>query len=108
VTVREWIARQAVSAPTALRDRMLAIVGSDGARDSATAAETCIAAAERAFERLLQDRRFGRDSALELLAIDALTTYAFQHAAQDARHTDLDGLVESSLTRFGQLATARV
>ena len=87
---------------------MFDFLGDDSGSDASRTAELCLAAAERALRSLVDAGRFGRDSALDLLAIDALTTYAFEHAS-------LSGISEPELLRFteggarllGQLAVQR-
>jgi hypothetical protein len=43
--------------------------------------DRCLAAAERGLLRLLSDREASRAGALDLLAVDALVTYAFEAAS---------------------------
>ena len=74
---------------------MLEFLGDDIAGDATRTAELCLAAAERALRDLVSTERFGRDSALDLLAIDALATYAFEHAS-------LSAVSEPELLRFTQ------
>ena len=74
---------------------MLEFLGDDIARDASRTAELCLAAAERALRDLVSTERFGRDSALDLLAIDALATYAFEHASRS-------GVSEPELLQFTQ------
>ena len=63
---------------------MFEFLGDDVSSDAAATAESCLAAAERALSGLVEAGRFGRDSALDLLAIDALATYAFEHASKSS------------------------
>jgi len=81
MTVREWIEQRARQVPAALSDRMFEALGRDAAADAARTADVCLDAAARALDELLTNERFGRDSALTLLAIDALTTYGYEHAS---------------------------
>lgn len=108
MNVRDWVAQRTPQPPAALVGRMFDFLGDDVASDASRTAELCLAAAERELRRLVDAGRFGRDSALDLLAIDALTTYAFEHAS-------LSGISEPELLRFtergaqllGQLAVQR-
>jgi hypothetical protein len=95
VTVREWVEQRTPRPPAALARRMLEFLGDDIAGDASRTADLCLAAAERALRNLVSTERFGRDSALDLLAIDALATYAFEHASRSA-------LSEPELLRFTQ------
>lgn len=95
MTVREWVEQRTPRPPEALARRMLEFLGEDIAGDASRTADLCLAAAERALRDLVSAGRFGRDSALDLLAIDALTTYAFEHASRS-------GVPEPELLRFTQ------
>lgn len=108
MNVRDWVAQRSPQPPAALLRRVFDFLGDDVASDASRTAELCLVAAERALRSLVGTGRFGRDSALDLLAIDALTTYAFEHAS-------LSGISEPELLRFtergarllGQLAVQR-
>lgn len=63
---------------------MDAVLGDRRATDSAEATEQCVAAAEGLLADLLTRPSAGRESALDLLTVDALITYAFEAAAVDA------------------------
>jgi hypothetical protein len=68
-----------------------------------------LTAASRALDSLLSAGRFARDSALELLVIDALTTYAYEHASlQPHSATALEALAQRGTRLLGQLMTQRV
>ena len=105
MTVREWIEQRTPPAPAALVRRMVEFLGDDIAADASNGAELCLAAAERALGGLVKAGHFGRDSALDLLAIDALTTYAFEHASVSAAsEKDLLRFTERGARLLGQLA----
>jgi hypothetical protein len=93
VTVREWVEQRTPRPPAARARRMLEFLGDDVARDVSRTAELCLSAAERALRELVSTERFGRESALDLLAIDALATYAFEHASRS-------GVSEPELLQF--------
>lgn len=84
MTVREWVEQRTPRPPAALVGRMVEFLGDDASGEASDAAELCLGAAERALANLVAAGRFGRDDALDLLAIDALTTYAFEHASMSA------------------------
>jgi hypothetical protein len=71
--------------PPALTRRIEEAIGALHADQSlATAsADTLLLAAERLFEDMLRGGCVGRTSALELLVVDALVTYAFERASDD-------------------------
>ncbi len=80
MTVRGWLADREPSPPHVLRERVesLALSVADRADDPAT---TLLAAAEAALKRLADCEAGDRATALDLLAVDALVTYAFEFAA---------------------------
>ena len=61
---------------------MLAMTAAVGGTD-VPIAEALLASAEGAMAALLSDGCLTRESALDLLAVDALVTYAFEAAASD-------------------------
>jgi hypothetical protein len=90
-----WVAAQEPPAPAALVERVGgALAACDVAReaahdaahtDDATRPTRCLAAAEAVLARLLADGATGtrsREAALDLLAADALVTYAFEAASE--------------------------
>ena len=86
--VRDWIARREPAAPPALAERIANALGttSTGAASGDGAAlivETCLAAAETLLARVLEEGGAARASALDLLAADALVTYAFEAASDE-------------------------
>lgn len=92
-----------------LARQILAVLGRDADADEARTAEVCLEAAARALDGLLSENRFARESALDLLAIDALTTYAYEHASQSpAAASRLRLLTERGTQMLGQLMEQRV
>jgi hypothetical protein len=108
VTVGDWIASRAPQPPPALSREVLEALGAEAHLPESRASEVCLAAAARSLDGLLVDARFTRDNALELLAIDALTTYAFEHASESAAARELEALATRGLRVFGQLTAQRV
>lgn len=109
MTVRDWIEQHTPTPPAALTARMLAILGDDATRDAKDAAVSCLAAAKRTLEELLGAGQFGRETALDLLAVDALTTFAFEHASQRARtERELLDFSNDGARQLGRLALQRV
>jgi hypothetical protein len=84
VTLGVWLHSRSPSPPLRLAERMDAVLGDRCATDSTEATEQCIAAAEGLLVDLLTRPSAGRESALDLLTVDALITYAFEAAAVDA------------------------
>ena len=108
MTVRDWIRNRKPAPPTALNDHVLAALGNDANEPESRTAEVCLAAASRQLDGLLAEGRFERESALDLLTVDSLTTYAFEHASGRGDQQHLLALVEESAHRLGQLITQRV
>lgn len=109
MTVREWLERRTPRPPQTLTTQVLAALGADAEADEAQTAEVCLAAASRTLDGLLSENRFARESALELLAVDALTTYAYEHGSllPDSEQR-LQALADRGTRLLGQLMTQRV
>ena len=80
MTVRDWLAHREPSPPRVLRERVEALALE--AADQADPAASLLSAAESALARLSGVAADDRSAALDLLAIDALVTYAFEHASE--------------------------
>jgi hypothetical protein len=82
VTVREWVEARSKQVPSTLTARIIELLGPDAGQTANLAGAVCLAAAQRSLEQLLASGRYERDSALDLLAVDALTTFAFEHVSE--------------------------
>lgn len=104
--VADWLATRAPAPPRLLAERLHALcVGreADGASVShAAVAERLLDAAEDAMRALLPGGCLTRESALELLAVDAIVTYAFEAAAD--RPERLEEITGAALARIAALA----
>jgi hypothetical protein len=107
VTVRDWITGRAAGVPAELTTRILALLRADADKDAVAAGQLCMAAATRSLDELLAAGRYGRDSALDLLAIDALTTYAFEHACESGKPDAVHALASDGARAVSQLSIAR-
>ena len=119
-TVRDWIANRTAQAPATLVRQMIAALGADADAPEARTAEACLAAAGRSLDAIVSEQKFGREHALELLAVDALTTIAFEHASQGAPSqaegeegegegdAQMAALAKRSASMLGQLSAQRV
>jgi uncharacterized membrane protein len=102
VTVGEWLAARTPPPPAPLRAWIEAALG-DGLRDDAAQApERCLAAAEGILAELVAREDARRESALSLLAADALVTYAFEAASGEAAR--LDVRTRDAMARLAALA----
>jgi hypothetical protein len=108
VTVAEWIQRRSAEVPETLRTEVLDALGVEGRSDERETPQICLRASRRVLETLLRDRAFTRDSAIELLAADALATFAFEYAAEHAwSATELSGLAHRGAGDLGELVAHR-
>ena len=82
MNVRDWLAHREPSPPRELRERVEALAEAVPPGGADTAA-SLLAAAEAALAELSRASSGDRATALDLLAVDALVTYAFECAATD-------------------------
>ncbi len=80
MTVHDWLERRDPIPPAALRQRVRELVDAVAPAGDTTA--TLLAAAAAALQRLVREGSVDRAAALDLLAVDALVTYAFESAAE--------------------------
>jgi len=71
--------------------------------EASAAADVCIDAAERLLGELLTRPSAGRESALDLLTVDALVTYAFEAASDDP--DSLGDRASRAMTRLAATAS---
>jgi hypothetical protein len=102
VTVRDWLRDCPPAPPELLRTRLDDVLGARGAEPDSRAAAVCVDAAVALLDELLARPSVGRESALDLLATDALVTYAFEAASRDAGA--VLGLATDAMRRLGALA----
>jgi hypothetical protein len=82
VTIAEWLAARRPRPPGALRARIEAELASSLGEDASLATDRLLEAGERMAQLLLRSGSTSRESALDLLAADALVTYAFEAASE--------------------------
>jgi len=104
VNLSAWLDARRPIPPATLRARIDAALGSELHADVADAAETLLAAGERLVRSLLAEDATSRDSATELLAADALVTYAFEAASE--RPADLSARAATAMARIAALDDA--
>jgi hypothetical protein len=105
MTVGEWLAARTPRPPDALRARLESQLGDALGDDVREAPSRFLAAGERLVAALLAGGSTTRGSALDLLAADALVTYAFE-AASDAP-ADLAERAADAMVRIARLAAVR-
>jgi hypothetical protein len=86
VTVGDWLREKEPAPPARLAARIETAIGARLAQPAANAAEVCLEACESLFSDVAARPSPGRESALDLLAADALATYALE-AATDSPAT---------------------
>jgi hypothetical protein len=79
VILRQWLETRTPAPPPRLLHRIVEVLGPD--TEAETSADLLVRAAERLLRELTARTTLGRDSALDLLTVDALVTYAFEYAA---------------------------
>jgi hypothetical protein len=99
-SLREWLADRQPTPPATLAARLGEVLPADAA-----GADGCLEAGEALLERLLADDCAARGSALDLLVVDALVTYAFEAAADDP--TTLEARAERAMLRIAALGDER-
>jgi len=82
VTVADWLRERDPAPPARLAARIERAIGTRRAEPAAQAAEVCLEACERLLADVAGRTASGRESALDLLAADALATYALEAAAE--------------------------
>jgi hypothetical protein len=104
-TVGDWLRSRTPPPPDLLRSRIVFALGDAADQDVDATEAVCLDAAERVLTRLFGEGSGERHEAADLLAADALVTYALEFAA------DLPERFEPHATRamqrFGQLHEAR-
>lgn len=105
MTVLAWLQSRTPAPPPALMARVVEALGDRAAADASEASSACLDAAVALLEQLLEPDTIGRDSAIDLLATDALVTYAFESAATDIAR--VDERAELAMLRLAALAAPR-
>ena len=102
MNLRDWLAHREPSPPRVLQERVEAL-----AREVPElpddAAGSLLAAAEAALTRLARRSPEDRTSAVDLLAVDALVTYAMEFAAETP--DELPALAERAMSRLSGAAS---
>ena len=98
MTVSGWLDTRHPAPPVALRARIDAAIGPALHEEATDVVEVCLVAGERLMRLLLRDNATSRESALDLLAADALVTYAFEAASDQP--ADLAARASEAMTRI--------
>jgi hypothetical protein len=101
--VAAWVAARTPEPPVTLAERVGALYAQGAAPAvEAPTADGCVDAAAKAVGALIADGATSRHTALDLLAADALATYAFELASE--RPDGLATLADEAMRRFAALA----
>lgn len=102
----EWLDARTPAPPGALARRVRAslapVLESDVQGGASGSYDDLIAAARSLLHIVLRDESANRDCAHDLLAADALVTYAFELAAEDP--DSIEVLADTAMRRLGALA----
>jgi hypothetical protein len=101
MTLAAWLDARRPAPPPELRARVDAALGAALHGAPGDAATACLDAAERLVRDLVREHATSRDSALDLLAADALVTYAFEAASE--RPGELPARARDAMVRFAAL-----
>lgn len=102
MTLREWLATREPLPPRALAERLDALVAPHDL-DGADPADVLLDVALELLTVVLREDSTTRQTALDLLAADALVTYAFEAASDDPFR--LDARAGTAMARLSELAT---
>jgi hypothetical protein len=102
VTIAGWLRARTPAPPPRLTARIDSALGARRDAPVAELPQHCIATAEELLRDLLSRDSAGRESALDLLAVDALVTYAFEAAATDP--VSLEGRADSAARALANAA----
>lgn len=102
MTLRDWLRTRQPAPPAALLARMEEALGPlDADVRGEVLAERALVAAEQLLATVLDDPEGGRARALDLLAVDALVTYAFE--AESAAGIDVEARGREAMARLAAL-----
>lgn len=102
MTLREWVSTREPAPPHALAERLDVLIAPHDL-DGADPADVLLDVALALLTDLLREGSTSRQTALDLLAADALVTYAFEAASDDPLR--LDARAGAAMARLSELAT---
>ncbi len=103
-----WLEVRTEAAPASLRPRLTGAIGGAPGAESETLGDLLSHAGERLLAKLLAEGCGDREAAPDLLAADALVTYAFEATAEDATLSAkaIDARAASAMRRVATLGDA--
>ena len=100
--LREWLHEREPAPPARLGARIDEVLGARGEATDGRVSAHCLDAAEELLTELVGRSSAGRESALDLLTVDALVTYAFE-SATDSPST-LEATAAAAMVRLAATA----
>ncbi len=88
-TVGAWLAALQPTPPPALVTRLAELLAPYQEQPVARVPDVCLEAGEQLLDALLSSGSTSRGTALDLLAVDALVTYAFQAGADEPQQLEV-------------------
>ena len=101
-TVGAWFANLQPPPPLALADELRKLLSHEADRPVGDVPEVCLATGEKMLSELMKSGSTERATALTLLAVDSLVTYAFEAASDDPER--LDSRAANAMKRIAELA----
>lgn len=101
-TVGEWFANLQPPPPPELAHELRSLLAAEATRPVGALPEACLAAGERLLGELMKSGSTERATALTLLAVDSLVTYAFEAASGDP--DQLEKRTANAMKRIAELA----
>ena len=104
MSLAKWLDARRPAPPAALRARIDSALGTDLHADVQEVGDSLLGAGEQLVRSLLEAEATSRDAALDLLAADALVTYAFEAASE--RPAELSSRAAAAMARIAALSRA--
>jgi len=101
MTISDWLDSRTPVPPELLAARVRELLGETLRRPAAEAHGCCLEAVDALLISLRDDPEAGRERALDLLAADALVTYAFEAAAESPH--ELASVAAVAMRRVGSV-----
>lgn len=102
MSLREWLDARVPARPPALSQRIAELAAPFDTQPGGLA-DQCLAASVAGLRRLLDAPQASRAGALDLLAVDALVTYAFEAASEEPER--IPALATQALHQLSALAS---
>jgi hypothetical protein len=101
VTVGEWLRTRVPPPPPDLAERMDIVLGDALEEPVERASDLLLASGERLVAGLLRNNSTTRESALDLLAADALVTYAFE--LEESSPSNIEARAHAAMMRIASI-----